>query len=254
MSIRYGSNNGSNFRSGGSGYEEAPTQVSPTQQMAMSRFVSRTYGWMFIGLLLTGIVASMIASSESAMAMVASSPGIMMVLVIAQLGIVMGLSMAYQKLSAATATLGFLAYSALTGVTFSVIFLIYTASSIGQVFMITAGMFGGLALYGTVTKKDLTGIGTFVGMGLWGLILVGVVNMFVRSEALSMGLSAIAVVVFSGLTAYDAQRIRAMAYASTLGGSTQDGDKSAIMGALMLYLNFINLFWALLRLFGNRRE
>ncbi|MBI3556071.1 MAG: Bax inhibitor-1/YccA family protein, partial [Deltaproteobacteria bacterium] len=168
----------------------------------MSRYVSRTYGWMFIGLLVTGIVAYLIASSESAMAMVAGSPGIMMVLIIAQFAIVMGLTMASKRISAATATLGFLAYSALTGVTMSVIFLIYTASSVGQVFMITAGMFGGLALYGTVTKKDLTGIGSFVGMGLWGLILVGLVNIFVRSEALSMGLSAITVVVFAGLTAY----------------------------------------------------
>jgi FtsH-binding integral membrane protein len=174
---------------------------------------------------------------------------------IAEVVLVMALSAAMTRISASTAMLGFLAYSALNGVTLSMIFLIYTMTSIGQVFMISAGMFGGLALYGTVTKKDLTGIGTFVGMGLWGLILVGLVNMFVQSQSLSLGLSAAGVLIFSGLTAYDAQRIRSMAYqyAST-GARSEDESKGAIFGALTLYLNFINLFLSLLRLFGNRRD
>lgn len=242
MSLRYESEYGGTI------------SVSPTQQLAMSRFVSRTYGWMFLGLSITGLVAYLIASTPAAAQTVLQNQWMFMAVVIAQLGLVMALSFAYQKLSAATATLGFLAYSALTGVTFSVIFLLYTMSSIGEVFMITAGMFGGLALFGTVTKKDLTGVGTFVGMGLWGLILVGLANMFIRSESLSMGLAVVSVVVFAGLTAYDAQKIRAMAYQYASGGNRNEADKGAVFGALMLYLNFINLFWSLLRLFGDRRE
>lgn len=228
--------------------------VSPTQQLAMSRFVSKTYGWMFVGLMLSGIVGYLITSSEAALTYIATHPGMMMFVVLAQLGVVMGLTFAFQRMSAAAATLAFLGYAALTGVTFAMVFLVYTASSIGQVFMITAGMFGGLALFGTVTKKNLTGIGTFVGMGLWGLILLSLVNMFVRSESLNLGLAAAGVLVFAGLTAYDAQRIRSMAYAHATGGNREEADKGAIFGALMLYLNFINLFFSLLRLFGNRRD
>lgn len=244
------------MRSGSGGWgQQAPIiTVTPNQQLAMSRFVARTYSWMFLGLLLTGFVSFSIASSESAVQMIIQNRWVFMAVIIAEIALVMGLTATYDRLSPATATLGFLGYSALNGVTFSVVFLVYTMSSIGQVFLITAGMFGGLALYGSVTKKDLTGVGSFVGMGLWGLILVGLVNMFVQSEALSMGLSVVAVVVFAGLTAWDAQKIRAMAYQSTQGGSKSDGDKGAVFGALMLYLNFINLFWALLRLFGSRRE
>lgn len=241
MSFRYESNYGQTMT------------VSPTQQIAMSRYVSRTYGWMFLGLLLTGVISLMIASSEAAIQTILGNQWMFIGVLIAQFGIVMGLSMSYQKLSSAAAVLGFLAYSALTGVTFSVVFLVYTMTSVAQVFMITAGMFGGLALFGTVTKRDLTGMGAFVGMGLWGIILVGIVNMFVRSQSLSMGLSVVSVIVFAGLTAYDAQRIRAMAYQSTLGNS-EEGDKSAVFSALMLYLNFINLFWALLQLLGDRRR
>lgn len=228
--------------------------VSPSQQLAMSRFVSRTYGWMFFGLMLTGIVSYVVSTNEAIVQTVLMNRGIFFAVIIAELALVMGLTMAYNRLSAGAATLGFLAYSALNGVTFAVVFLVYTMSSIGQVFMITAGMFGGLALYGSVTKKDLTGIGTFVGMGLWGLILLGLANFFFRSEALSLGLGLAGVVIFSGLTAYDAQRIRSMAYAHASGGSRAEGDKGAIFGALMLYLNFINLFWSLLRLFGERRH
>jgi FtsH-binding integral membrane protein len=231
-----------------SGYGQT-ISVSPTQQIAMSRFVTRTYGWMFLGLLITGFVSLGIVSSEAAVQTIMQNRAILFGALIAEFVLVMGLTAASQRLSAATATLGFLAYSALNGVTFSTIFMVYTMSSVAQVFFITAGMFGGLALYGSVTKKDLTGVGSFVGMGLWGLILCGFVNMFMRSEALSMGLG-----VFAGLTAYDAQKIRAMAYQSTLGGTRSDSDKGAVFGALMLYLNFINLFLSLLRLFGNRRD
>lgn len=240
------------------GFEDRDTitVISPSQQIAISRFMTRTYGWMFLGTGLTGIISYLIASSENLMRVV-MNPMVFGIAIIAELAMVLGLTFALRRISAATATLGFLAYSALNGVTLSWIFLAYTMTSIGQVFLITAGMFGGLALFGTVTKKDLTGVGSFVGMGLWGLILVGLVNMFVRSESLSLGLSVAAVLIFTGLTAWDAQKIKAMAYGYTMQGSQGEAgvaEKGAIMGALALYLDFINLFLALLRLFGSRRE
>jgi len=214
---------------------------APSRQLAISRFVSRTYSWMFLGLLLTGIVSLFIASSESAVAFVFGNRIVFYGLMIAEVGLVLGLSAAYQRLSATTATLGFLLYSVLNGITFSMIFMIYTMASIGQVFLISSAMFGGLALFGTITKKDLTGVGTFVGMGIWGLILVGIANIFIRSESLSLGMSVAGVLIFSGLTAYDSQRIRSLAYQYASGGTSQgDEQKGAIFGALSLYLNFIN--------------
>lgn len=228
--------------------------VTADRQLAISRFISNTYGWMAVGLMVTGFVSYWVASSEAAIQMIIENRMLFYGLLITQLAIVMGLSASYQRLSSTAAIAGFLAYSALNGVTFSLIFLIYTASSIGQVFFLSAGMFGGLALFGTVTKRDLSGVGSFVGMGLWGLILVGLFNIFFQSESLSLGLSLAGVIIFSGLTAYDAQRIRSMAYyyAGT-GMSSSDEGKGAIFGALSLYLNFINLFLSLLRLLGNRR-
>lgn len=227
--------------------------LSPNDQIAVSRFLSKTYGWMMMGLLITAFVSGYIASSENAVQWLVQNRWAFTAAIFAELGVVLGLSFLFARLSPAMATLGFLSYSALNGVTFSVIFLVYTMSSIAQVFMITAGMFGGLALFGTVTKKNLTAAGTFFAMGIWGLILLGLVNMFVQSESLSLGLAAAGVFVFAGLTAYDAQRLKGMAYAS-LNGSTQERSKGAVFGALMLYLNFINLFMSLLRLFGSRRE
>ncbi|MEW6058369.1 MAG: Bax inhibitor-1/YccA family protein [Bdellovibrionota bacterium] len=228
--------------------------ISPSQQLAMSRFVTRTYGWMFLGLLLTGAVSFMIASSEVAVQTIIMNRWVFIGAIVLELAVVMGLTFAYQRLSPAMATLGFLFYSALNGVTFATVFLAYTMNSVAHVFFITAGMFGGLALFGSVTKKDLTGLGTFVGMGLWGLILIGLANMFIQSQSLSLGLAVGGVLIFSGLTAYDAQKIRSMAYHyATDGGVTGEADKGAVFGALTLYLNFINLFLSLLRLFGERK-
>lgn len=227
--------------------------LNPSQQIAASRFVSKTYGWMFVGLMVTAAVALFIGTSESAVQWLVANRWAFYTAMIAEFALVLGLSAAIDRLSPAMATAGFLGYSALNGVTLSLILLIYTATSIGHVFLITAGMFGGLAVFGTVTKKDLTSVGAFVGMGLWGLILVGLVNLFVQSESLSLGLSAAGVLIFAGLTAYDSQRIRAMAYASATGPESE-ASKQSIIAALMLYLNFINLFLSLLRLFGNRRE
>ena len=234
--------------------------VSPTQQLAISKFVSRTYGWMVAGLATTGAISWLIATNEAATQFIMANSWVFFGALIAEFVVVMGLTMAFNRLSTTAALLGFGLYSALNGVTFSTIFMIYTMSSIAQVFFITAGMFAGLAVFGTVTKKDLTPIGTFFAMGIWGILIVGLVNMFIRGNALSLGLSAITVVIFSGLTAWDAQKIRAMAiqYSSASGtgsmGDTSEADKGAIFGALTLYLDFINLFLALLRLFGTRRD
>ncbi len=226
---------------------------APDRQLAVSQFMNRTYGWMFFGLMVTAGVSYVTASSETATRILFENPALLYVLLFAELGVVMGLSFASQKISSATAMAGFVLYAALNGVTFSLLLRAYTMASIGQVFMITAGMFGGLALFGTVTRKDLTGMGAFFGMGLWGMILVGVVNIFIRSDALSMGMSAIGVLVFSGLTAYDSQKIKAIAYSAADQGADRDGiKKQAIFGALTLYLDFINLFLSLLRLLGNR--
>ena len=230
--------------------------IDASQQMAMSRFITRTYGWMFVGLLVTAFVSYNLAASEAFTNFILQNRGMFMITVLAEFGLVMALTAFFKRLSTTTATLGFLAYSALNGVTLSVIFMAYAMGTISQVFFITAGMFGGLALFGTVTRKDLSGVGSFVGMGLWGLILVGFANMFIKSESLNMGLGLAGVLIFSGLTAYHAQKIRAMAYQATSSGSlgSSEADKGAIFGALMLYLNFINLFLSLLRLFGGRRR
>ena len=167
-----------------------------------------------------------------------------MLAVFAEFGLVLALTAFFKRLSTPMATFGFLAYSTLNGVTLSVIFMTYAMGTISQVFFITAGMFGGLALFGTITRKNLSGLGSFVGMGLWGLILLGFANMFIRSESLNMGLGVAGVLIFSGLTAYHAQKIRAMAYQAATSGAIggTEADKGAIFGALMLYLNFINLF------------
>jgi len=200
-------------------------------------------------------VSYALASSSSFPLLIAQNRGLFFLAVIAELGLVMGLTASFRRLSPAMATCGFLAYSCLNGVTLSVIFLAYSMAAISQVFLITAGMFGGLALYGTVTRRDLTGLGSFVGMGLWGIILMSFVNFFVRSESLSMGLGLAGVLVFSGLTAYHAQAIRGMAVqASHSGEGSIESRKGPVFGALLLYLNFINLFLSLLRLFGGRRN
>ncbi|MGE4233820.1 MAG: Bax inhibitor-1/YccA family protein [Bacteriovoracia bacterium] len=231
--------------------------LSPDQQLAVSRFMSKTYGWMTIGVALTAVVSWVVASNEALSTYILMNRWLMMLLIFGELGLVMGLSFAFNRLSPAAATGGFLFYAALSGVTFSTLFFVYTMQSITQIFFITACMFGGLALFGTVTKRNLSAMGTFMMMGVWGLILVGIVNLFVGSESLSLGMSVAGVVIFAGLTAWDAQKIKYLAFQSVIEsrpGSEGVARKTAILGALMLYLDFVNLFLNLLRLFGGRRE
>jgi uncharacterized protein len=196
------------------------------------------------------VVASLVAASPALISTIVSNRLLFWVLVIAQLGIVFVLSARVQKLAPSTASLLFIAYSALTGVTLSVILLVFTGESIASTFIVTAGMFGALALYGSTTRRDLTGLGSFLFMGLIGLVLASIVGLFWHSDALQFVISFIGVIVFTGLTAYDAQRLQLMA-ATTPAGQV---GSYAIVGALALYLDFINLFLFLLRFLGSRRD
>lgn len=210
-------------------------------------FMSRVYGWMFAGLGLTGVVALLTALNEGLMMQVVQWR---MPLLLVQLGVVFALSFLAPRLSGAVAAALFLGYSALTGLTFSVLLYVYTASSIGQAFLMTAGTFGAMSAYATFTKKDLSGWGTFLFIGLVGVVIASIVQIFVRSDMLGFVMSCAAVVVFAGLTAYDTQKLRQM--------HAESGYSSAmtvsVVGALTLYLDFINLFLALLRLFGSKRS
>jgi FtsH-binding integral membrane protein len=229
------------------------TSAFPSSAAAAERvtaFLRAVYGWMFAGLAITAFVAYTIAASPSLIGTLVSNHFLFLGLFLVQLGVVFFLSARVDRLAPGTATVLFVLYSALTGVTLSVILLAYTGASIVTTFVVTAGMFGALALYGTTTTRSLAGVGQFVFMGLIGLVLASVVAMFWRNAALEFLISVVGVIVFTGLTAWDAQRLRQMATAIP-------GDKLgsyAILGALSLYLNFINLFLFLLRFMGGRRD
>ena len=215
-------------------------------QESRRAFMSRVYGWMFAGLWITGVMALYTVSNKALMTFALEWR---FALLLAELGLVFVLSLAAPKLSGAVAGAMFIGYAALTGMTLSIYFLIYTAGSIGQAFLMTAGTFGAMSLYGTVTKKDLSGWSSFLFMGLVGVIIAGVVNIFMRSDMLGFVTACACVVVFAGLTAYDTQKLRQM-HAST---GYSAAASISIVGALTLYLDFINLFLALLRIFGRRR-
>lgn len=221
------------------------------RQSHLARTFRLVYGWMCGGLAISGAIAWYVASS-GLWQKVVSGPGITFC-IIAQLALVFILSAAINKLAAPAACLMFIAYAALNGLTLSTIFVAYELATIQRVFFITAGMFGGFALYGSFTRSNLSGIGSVCGMALWGLIIAGVVNMFCKSSGLDWAISFAGVVIFSGLTMYDTQKIRQIADAE---GSmdSQTVFKLGIIGALSLYLDFINLFLYLLRFFGNRRD
>ena len=208
------------------------------------------YGWMFAGLALSGVVAWYTAHSGLWQKILAG-PGFI-ACIIAELVLVFALSAAINKIPVALAYLMFIGYSALNGLTLSVVFIAYELALVQRVFFITAGMFGGLALWGTFTKEDLSSIGSILGMALWGLIIALVVNMFLQSAGMDWIISIAGVVIFTGLTIYDAQKIKQIAAAeASLDSPTVH--RAAIMGALALYLDFINLFLYLLRLMGRKR-
>ncbi len=216
----------------------------------VSIFLRAVYGWMCVGLAITAGTAWLIAGSPAIVMAIATNRVLFWALMGAQLGLVFVLAARVDKLAASTAAMLFVLYSALTGVTISFVLLAYTGESVANTFLVTAGMFGSLAAYGTATKRSLAGLGSFLFMGLIGVVLASIVGIFWHSDALQFVISFIGVIVFSGLAAYDAQRLKAMALASP-GGQT---GSYAIVGALALYLDFINLFLFLLRFTGNRRD
>jgi FtsH-binding integral membrane protein len=209
---------------------------------------------MAIGLALTGLIAYYVASTESIIGFLARNPFLLIILIVAELGLVFSISGMVHKMSAGTATSLFVIYSALNGITLSFIFLAYTQASIVSTFFICAGTFIGCSIYGWTTKRDLTSVGGFMMMGLIGIIIASLVNLFIRSSAMSMIISYIGVLVFVGLTAYDTQKIKNMALTQPAGVDGGAVRKGAILGALSLYLDFINLFLMLLRIFGQSRD
>ena len=226
------------------------TSSIAVDQAAERSFIMKVYGWMALALSITGLVATATAQNPAYLEPLLSGPG-MLILIFGQLGLVIVLSLLIRRLSAVMATVLFLIYSITIGITFSFLFYVYTAESIGQVFFITAGTFALVSAFGYVTRRDLTSLGSLAFMGLIGVILGSVVNLFLQSEGLMWALTYIGVLVFVGLIAYDTQRIKRMAH-----GIGEDGEvqrKAAIFGALTLYLDFINLFIRLLRIFGQRR-
>lgn len=230
--------------------QEPPFVSAEISDERVSAFLTRVYGWMGVGLLITAVIAYAVASSATLVEAVIVNRMVFWVLVIAQLGLVFYLSARINQMAPATAAGLFMLYSALVGVTSSVIFLIFTGASIVQTFIVTAGMFGATAVFGTVTRKSLAGLGHFMFMGLIGLVLASIVGIFWHNDALQFAISIVGVLVFTGLTAWDAQRLKQMALALPDGRT----GAYAVVGALSLYLDFINLFFFLLRFTGSRRD
>jgi hypothetical protein len=217
-------------------------------------YMLRIYNYMASGLALTGIVAyaAAIGGADSFIAHIYRTP-LMWLVILAPLGFVMVLSYGINKMQASTAQLLFWLFAGVMGLSMSTIFLVYTGASIARVFFITAGTFAGMSLYGYTTRRDLAAMGSLMFMGLIGIIIAMLVNIFLQSSALQFAISVIGVLVFVGLTAWDTQRIKEM-YFSYQYADGQTASKTAIMGALSLYLDFINLFMFMLQLFGARRD
>ena len=218
----------------------------------VATLMRNVYIWMTLALVITGLTAMVTAKSEALMTFIFTNNWAVIALMILQLGLVFYFSARINRMSFSTATAVFILYSAITGLTFSSIFVVFSMSSIATTFFITAGMFAAMALVGSFTKKDLSGIGKFALMALIGLIIAGIVNMFLRNAMMDFIVSGIGVLVFAGLTAYDSQKIRQMLQMqSEINESTQ---KLALFGSLSLYLDFINIFLYLLRFFGSSRD
>ncbi len=219
--------------------------------VATNSYLPKVYLWMAIGLVLTAFASFATLTVPAVQQLVFGSRMNFLILIIAEFGLVMALSAMINRISASAATAMFVIYALLNGITFAAIFAIYTSSSIVSTFVITAGTFGVMSLYGYATKRDLTGFGNFLMMGLFGIIIASVVNIFMHSPMITWIVTYLGVFIFVGLTAYDTQklkRIGAMGFADS-----EHQKKATIMGALTLYLDFINLFLMLLRIFGNRR-
>lgn len=220
---------------------------------AVSVYMRHVYQWMTIGLAITAVVAYAAAGSPGFRQVILGNTISMILLVVAQFGLVIALSAAIHKMSAAMATGMFVLYSALTGVMLSSIFIVYPIASIGTAFIVTAGTFAAMSVYGTVTKRDLTSFGNFLIMGLIGILIAMVVNIFLKSGMMNFIISCLGVLIFTGLTAYDTQKLRNFG----IEAPTEDAlamRRGAILGALTLYLDFINIFIMMLQLFGGNRD
>jgi FtsH-binding integral membrane protein len=225
----------------------AATQVGI--DVGLRDYMLRVYNYMASGLALTGIVAY-VAAASGFYAQIARTPLIWLV-ILAPLGLVMAMSFGMQRMRASTLQMIFWVYAGLMGLSLAMIFLVFTGTSIARVFFITAGTFAAMSLYGYTTRRDLTQFGSFLFMGLIGIIIASIVNMFVASSALQFAISVIGVIVFTGLTAWDTQQIKEMYFEAD---GAEIASKKAVMGALRLYLDFINLFMMLMQLMGTRRD
>ena len=228
-------------------YNERPIEMSE----AFPALMRKVYVWMSLALLITGMTAYYVATNQVIMNAILTSRVLLYGLFAVELALVIIVSAAINRLSVLTATLMFLLYSVLNGATLSVIFFVYQLSSIATVFFITAGTFGTMALIGYTTKKDLSSIGRILTMSLIGLVIATLVNIFIKSDGLTMILSYIGVLIFVGLTAWDSQKIKRMLLQAT--DVNEVTKKIALLGALTLYLDFVNLFLYLLRIFGKKR-
>ena len=216
----------------------------------VTAFLRKVYGWMAAGLAITALVAFQVAGSPAVIGYLVTNQFLVLGLILAEVGVVFFLSARAARLAPSTATALFVTYAALNGVTLSFVLLAYTGESVASTFMVTAGMFGAMALVGSTTKRSLAGFGQFLYMGVFGLLLASLVGIFWHNDALQFVISAVGVLVFTGLAAWDAQRLKQMALAVPAG----QAGAVAIVGALALYLDFINLFLFLLRFLGGRRD
>jgi FtsH-binding integral membrane protein len=237
-------------------YEEITNVVTRERELEMSAafpvLMRKVYLWMSLALVITGFTAYYVATTPALIGAIITNQILFWGLVIGELALVFGLSAAINKLSLTTATLMFVIYAVINGLTLSFIFLVYTASSITSVFFITAGTFAVMAFFGYFTKTDLSSLGKILMMALIGIIIATIVNIFTKSEGLAMILNYLGVLVFVGLTAYDSQKIKQMLMMAP--DTDEAAQKVALLGALSLYLDFINLFLYLLRIFGSRRD
>jgi len=214
-------------------------------------YMNKVYGLMSVAMIITGVVAYVVGTSEAMLIAIFQSP-LKWVVMFAPLAVVFGFGAMIHRMSAATAQIVFWVFSALMGLSISYIFAVYTGISIAQTFLVTAIAFAGLSLYGYTTKKDLSGLGTFLIMGVIGLLVASIVNIFLASSAVQFAISALGVLIFAGLTAYDTQKIKNTYVVHAHNGDSEWLGKSAIMGALNLYLDFLNMFMFLLQFLGNR--
>jgi FtsH-binding integral membrane protein len=235
----------------GQGQAQPLNYASTTTSAAVTTFFNGVYAWMAAGLALTGVVAVMVANNTSALQAI-FRPGVLIGLFVAELALVWVISAATQRINAGMATMLFLLYSALNGLTLSIIFLVYSKASIGGTFLVTAGMFGSISLYGYFTKRDLSRLGSFLFMALIGFVLASVVNIFWANSTLYWLLTYAGVLIFVGLTAWDTQKLKLIAVQTA--GDPALAARLAVNGALMLYLDFINLFLLLLRILGKSRD